>query len=584
MVTTSEFVDLDAAVSLRLRSTAIRVAMMAVIAVMLWVLSDWRIAPLWLTVYAFLQYGLVRTQPTARGTARVRLYGLSIANYIVAGFPAWHLWNHSGDLGIAAATMFLCGMLLHLVVSSLGAKQLFWASAAPLVAYLITIPPLAFGTQRLGAGLAVSGCAVLLVSYLTVLWFGHQRALAALEASRRRSEAANQAKTDFLAAMSHELRTPMNAVLGAADLLGRTDLSEEQRSYLALLSDGGAVLMHVLNDVLDLSKIEAGKLLIDPTNADVHDVVRRCAALWRPSIQDKGLDFTASISPRTPQYVILDSVRTGQIVFNLLANALKFTDRGTISLTLDATPTPAGAFELVLAVSDTGIGMTTETQKGLFTAFQQADQTISRRFGGTGLGLSISQKLAQMMGGQLSVESAEGRGSTFTLRIPCALGEGVDPDEAPEPLQPDPLGYRIRILVAEDNSSNQRIIDLFLKPIGPEVTIVANGEQALEALATAHFDLVLMDMQMPIMGGLEATRRLREGCGPNAHIPVLALTANALEAHRDACREAGMNGFITKPIDARVLLATVISAVNASQTPPGVIPHGPTRAQATKAA
>ncbi len=563
MTATNQFVDLDAAVALRVRSTAIRVGMMAVIAVMLWVLSDWRVAPLWWTAYAFIQYGLVRVQSGGAPAKRVQLYGLSIATYVVAGFPAWHMWTHSGDLGIAAATMFLCGILVHLVVSSLGARWLFWASAGPLVAYLIAIPPIAFGAHRLGVGLAISGCAVLLVSYLMVLWVDHLNALTAMEEARRQAEAASQAKTDFLASMSHELRTPMNAVLGAADLLGRTDLTDEQREHLAMLSDGGAVLMHVLNDVLDLAKIEAGKLLIDPTNADVHDFARRCAALWRPRAEDKGLAFSLSISPDTPQFVIIDTIRTGQILFNLISNAVKFTERGQVSLTLGATVLAQGAAQLTFAVLDTGLGMDLAVQQSLFTAFQQGDRSTSRRFGGTGLGLAISQKLASMMGGLIRVESMAGEGSTFTLRVPCALGEYAAPVEAAQPEPRDTLGPDIRILVAEDNLSNQRIIDLFLKPLGAQVTIVADGAQALDALARGRFDLVLMDMQMPIVDGLEATRRLRGGGGPNADVPVLALTANVMESHREACRRAGMTGYIAKPIDARALLVSVVSAIDA---------------------
>jgi signal transduction histidine kinase/CheY-like chemotaxis protein len=570
MSDTEEFPDLDASISLRSRSTAMRIGMMAVIAVMLWTLSDWRFAPLWFTVYVFLQYGLLRAHAAGASDRRLLIYALSLATYIVAGFPAWHLWTHSGELGVAAAVMFLCGMLMHIVVSSLGAKQLFWASAAPLVIYLVAIPPLALGASNLAGGLAVSGCAVMLVSYLTVLWVGHQRAVGALRASRRRAEAsrreaeaASKAKTDFLAAMSHELRTPMNAVLGAADLLGRTELTEEQRGHLAMLTDGGAILMHILNDVLDLAKIEAGKLLIDPTNADVHDFARRCAALWRPRALDKGLEFTVAITPRTPQYLVIDTTRASQIVFNLISNALKFTDVGAVGLTLDAIEQPGAPIELVITVSDTGVGMDPEVQNRLFTAFQQADGSISRRFGGTGLGLSISQKLARMMGGRIEVASTRDVGSAFTLRLPCAAGKAIDQAEIVQPMEPGAQRPGVRILVAEDNLSNQRIIDLFLRPIGADVTLVADGAQALDALAAATFDVVLMDLQMPVMDGLEATRRLRASDGPNARIPVLALTANVMETHREACFEAGMTGYVTKPIDARVLLASVISAVDA---------------------
>ena len=558
---------LGAALSMRAKSLILRTAIMAVIAGLLWVFADWRIAPVWWTLYAGLQWASVRIAKGPNGDVPPIVYAIAGLSYAVAGFPAWHLWTQIGELGIATATMFLCGMLVQLVVSSLGAGRLFWASATPLIAYLIVIPPFAFGRENLTDGLVASACAILLVFYMTVLWVGQQRALEQIrqsrlraEAAQREAEAASQAKTDFLATMSHELRTPMNAVLGAADLLGRTELSEEQKGHVAILADGGAILMHVLNDVLDLSKIEAGKLSIDPTRTDIHDFVRRCAALWAPRADDKQLEFSLSISPDVPQYVLVDTTRVGQIVFNLLSNALKFTETGSIRLSLDSELVEPDRVELRLHVADSGIGMSEDALARLFTAFSQADGSISRRFGGTGLGLSISQKLAEMMDGRISVTSIAGQGSTFSLALNVDVARAPDVDlSGPEDVDND-LRPALRILVAEDNLSNQRIIDFFLRPIGAEVTIVGDGQQALEALSVSAFDLVLMDMQMPVMDGLEATRRLRASGGVNAGIPVLALTANVMDAQKKACFEAGMTGHIAKPIDARLLLTGVINA------------------------
>ena len=574
MLPDHEFVDLRAAIQLRNRSTPIRVALMAAIAALLWDISDWSAAPVWWSVYVAVQLVQMRLTSVETPVQRAWIYGISFVSFSVAGFPAWRLWMEAGTLGIAAASMFLCGMLVQQIVASLTARKLFWASAAPLMIYLVGIPPLYFGQAHFTQGLVASGCALILLSYLTLMWLGQQKSLVALAESRRRAEelqrtaeAASQAKTDFLAAMSHELRTPMNAVLGSAALLGRTELTSEQRGLVTMLSDGGSVLMHVLNDVLDLSKIEAGKLLIDPTHVDIHDFARRCAALWRANAQDKGLGFNLTISPRTPQFVTVDATRTGQIAFNLISNAVKFTETGSVSLGLDAEETAPGRWTLALTVTDSGIGMSRETLDSLFGAFQQADRSTTRRFGGTGLGLSISQKLAQMMGGEITAVSREGLGSSFTLRLPCTVAAGdatLDADAGEDALAPRASA---RILVAEDNLANQRIIDLFLQPIGARVTLVENGQQALDALAAAPFDLVLMDMQMPVLDGLEATRRLRAGGGPNAGIPVLALTANVMQGHREACAEAGMNGHISKPIDARVLLASVMSAIEDGEAP-----------------
>ena len=568
----SETIALQAATSVRSNFIVVRLGIMAAIAALLMTMGGWTPAPVWWATYAALQWASLRAGRMRTPSRGASLHGLAFVSYAVAGFPAWHLWTHVGDLGIAAATMFLAGMLLQLVVATLDARRLFWASATPLILYLILIPPLAFGFGRLGEGLAVSACAIMFVGYMSVLWFGQQRALGQIresqlraEAAQREAEAASQAKTDFLATMSHELRTPMNAVLGAASLLGRTDLDEDQRGHLAILSAGGSILMQILNDVLDLAKIEAGKLEIDRSNADLHGFAHQCSAIWRQSAEDKGLKFDLAITPNVPQWATLDTTRLGQIIFNLVANAIKFTQKGCIALSFDATEMSPDRFELTISVADTGIGMSAETIARLFTAFEQADNSITRRFGGSGLGLSISRKLAEMMGGRIDVESTVGQGSRFSLRLPIeAISAGPALAE-PGDETVDLVAASARILVAEDNTSNQRVIDYFLRPVGAAVTIVSDGQQALEALAQAPFDLVLMDMQMPVMDGLEATRRLRASGGVNANIPVIALTANVMEEQKRACFEAGMTGHVAKPIDARVLLTSVINAINGSQ-------------------
>ena len=566
----NEHLGLDAAVNLRLRSTVPRVGLVALSALMLGLVAHWPWAGVWWVTYVLLQCLIAFAEPTS-GHKRTRLlYMLSFLTYAVAGSPTWFLWTRLGSLGISAATMFLCGMLIQQVVASMAARKLFWACATPLIAYLTIIPVVAFGMDHLVEGLTACGCALMLVGYLTFLWSNQQRALEAMEASRRKAEAANKAKTDFLAVMSHELRTPMNAVLGAADLLGRTELKPDQRAHVDMLADGGTALMNILNDVLDLAKIEAGKLDLNLANIDIHEVTKRIAAIWTASAQDKGLKVHFEITQETPQYVVVDATRIGQIAFNLLANAVKFTASGSISLRLDAIERGPGACELMLTVSDSGIGMSAETLSRLFNAFEQADSSISRRFGGTGLGLSISQKLAHMMGGEIEAVSVEGKGSTFTFRLPCALG-AAENAEVEASLGHDDLNGRLplQILVAEDNPSNQRIIDLFLQPIGADVTLVSDGRQALDMLEARTFDLVLMDMQMPVLDGLEATRLLRASGGLNAQIPVLALTANVMESHQDACRDAGMNGHIAKPIDARVLISSVFAAFDVAASAEG---------------
>jgi signal transduction histidine kinase/CheY-like chemotaxis protein len=556
---------LNAALSMRAKSVVIRIGIMALVAIMLWTFGDWPIAPLWWATYVVLQWTAARLYREGADKQPRIAYAMTTLSYAVAGFPAWHMWVNLDELGIAASTMFLCGMLVQLVVSSLGAGRLFWSSASPLIGYLIVVPIVARWDVNRTEGLVVAASACLLVLYMTVLWIGQQRALAEIRDSRLRAEAASQAKTDFLAIMSHELRTPMNAVLGATDLLGRTDLNEEQKGHVAILADGGSILMHVLNDVLDLAKIEAGKLSIDPSRTDIHDFVRRSGAFWSPRADDKGLKFTVSVSPEVPQFVIADATRLGQIAFNLISNAVKFTEAGEVRILLQAEAKGEGATDLILSVTDTGIGLSQDAVSRLFTAFQQADGSISRRFGGTGLGLSISQKLAEMMGGAITVTSTPDQGSSFTLRVPAEVAPLTEVGELSLADTLEELLPAIQILVAEDNLSNQRIIDYFLRPLGAAVTIVGDGQQALDALAVTAFDLVLMDMQMPVMDGLEATRRLRASGGPNAGIPILALTANVMDSQKQACFDAGMDGHIAKPIDARLLISGVISAIDAER-------------------
>ena len=562
---------LKSAVAMRHRLELVRVLIMAVIACLLWTVSHWRFAPAWWTAYVGLQMAMALVNREGEATRR---HGavclLSFASYLVAGLPSWRLWSHGGDLGIAAASMFLCGMLVQLVISSLGARRLFWASASPLIAYLLLVPPLAYGQAHLVKGLIASACAVMFLGYLLLLWRAQQRAFMALADSRRKAEAlgraaeaASQAKSEFLAAMSHEVRTPMNAILGAADLLGGTRLDGEQSDHVAMLSGAGACLMQVLNDVLDLSKIEAGTLVLEPSNTDLAEFARRCTSVWRPRAADKGLSFELEVSPMAPRHVVFDYVRAGQIVFNLLSNAVKFTETGGVRLIIGASPGADGRVQLTFEVADTGIGMSGEVKARLFTAFEQADGAMTRRFGGMGLGLSISRKIARMMGGDISVESTPGQGSLFCATLPCEAGQGVGGDA--DLAQTGGDGRRLRVLLAEDNPANQRIIALFLKPLEADVTMVENGLQAVEALSLARFDVVLMDLQMPVMDGLEATRRVRAAGGPNAQVPIIALTANVLDAHRQACGEVGMNGFVAKPVDARVLISTLITALEPAE-------------------
>ena len=561
-----------AAVGLRLRTTPLRLVVMGVIALMLWTIGQWSWAPWWFTAYAGLQalIAAVSLKPRPDVVWRRRVhYALSAASFALAGTPTWHMWTRCGELGIAAAVMFLCGMLVQLMIGGLGERRLFAASAAPLVAYLIVLPPLAWNGPRLVEGLTVTASSLCLLAYLLALWWGYQKALAQSDSDRREAERAARAKSDFLAAMSHEVRTPMNAVLGAAGLLKRTPLEPAQADYVEMIASAGEVLMNVLNDILDLSKIEAGKFQIAATRTDLLAVVRRCADLWGPQAEASGLAFQTRIDPATPCWVMIDSARVSQILFNLLSNAVKFTEAGGIGLAVRAEPAGPDKVTLVITVDDTGPGIDPDVLPRLFGAFEQADPSIARRFGGTGLGLAISQRLAQLMGGSIGARSELGQGSSFELTLPARVVPATSEPEIGLSSEPDGPRPDLRILVAEDNAVNRKIVEALLSPLGAAVTFAENGAEALDALQNQAFDVVLMDIQMPVMDGIEATRRLRASSGPNAAIPVIALTANVMEEQCRSYRAAGMDAEIAKPIDPQRLLAVIGELAGAERTPPG---------------
>ncbi len=376
------------------------------------------------------------------------------------------------------------------------------------------------------------------------------------------AEAANAAKRDFLAQMSHELRTPMSGVLGMTQLALRADPPSRQRDYLQKIQTSATLLLGVINDVLDFSKIEAGKVELSEQAFSLRSLLSTARDMILPRIKEKGLKLQIRINQDTPDWLYGDSLRFSQILMNLLGNAVKFTREGVvrIGLGMRAMPEDSGKIRIMCSVSDSGIGMTEEQIARLFTPFVQADKSISGQFGGTGLGLVISKKLAELMGGGITLESRPGEGSTFSFDLVM----GLAPDEAdatrpnakpasgPELLEVDlrrSLQGR-RILVAEDNDINQEIALELLRGFGAGVDLAANGQEAVEAFAAQDYDLILMDIQMPLMDGYEATRNIREqDFKDGKSIPIIAMTANAMNEDREKSREAGMDGHISKPID-----------------------------------
>jgi signal transduction histidine kinase/ActR/RegA family two-component response regulator len=376
-------------------------------------------------------------------------------------------------------------------------------------------------------------------------------------AAQRSAEAANLSKSAFLANMSHEIRTPMNGILGYAGLALESDSVEEQRECLQTILSSGDALLSILNDVLDLSKIESGKFDILNEPFSLRALLNEAGKVFAFRFREKGLSFELSVSDGLPDALMGDALRLRQILLNLLGNAVKFTEEGCIGLTASG-ELEGGRINLCLSVSDSGIGIPPEKQKMIFEAFRQADDSTSKKYGGTGLGLSICAKLVELMGGKIELESTAGRGSRFSVILSMAVAENHPVRLAGEQAVQE-FSEPLRILLAEDNPVNQKLAVKLLEKQGHTVAMAGNGRRAVEAFSRGSFDLILMDIHMPEMDGLEATRRIREMEGNATRTPIIALTALAMTGDREICLAAGMDGFVAKPIRLNELCAEMIS-------------------------
>ncbi|MFN3838047.1 MAG: ATP-binding protein [Brevundimonas sp.] len=592
-------------------------------------LLGWRITLAWVVAYmliqaweAFVFAPLNAPKPRPMSTARNILGGATMfANTSLYGALSVLLWMYGGAAGGVSAAIMLPAAMVYSMVNAPRSLTVLACTTAPQVIYMAAFP---FLLITLGASQAAAITAAAAVTIFIIYCMNVWRTLAdrlrreqedrlAAEAYAARTRKALSEQGAFLAAIGHDLRTPIGAILsGAADLHGdRTNL----RQNAELITDAGLMMKSLLDDLLDHSRIEAGRMTIEVKDLDLRQVLAQTLLLWRGQADAKGLRLRIEGAASIPRHVKGDAMRLRQVLNNLVSNAMKFTERGEITLKVQAWPEEPSGYALLFEIADTGPGMTPEQLTRLFTPFDQTAEGVTERHGGSGLGLAISRNLVDLMGGRLTVRSTAGVGSRFTVSLMLPRGEAVEPlvevvDESrleiaralksppparpvapvapapvPTPVVPAPVvsapavsaplaapveaaviddvdedeneAQPLRLLVVDDHDINRRAVQLILQPLGCEITTAADGLIALERCAETVFDVIFMDVRMPELDGRETTRRLRAGDGPNARTPVVAVTADTAPEDVAACQAAGMAYFVSKPLTPTALIGAL---------------------------